>query len=193
VAALTVAGLLITMLISACAWQPYVVTRVARHFTGVRTRLHVITPSAPGLASYRGIEILPVANLLAAHAPATVQRYLQARIAKMLGSLHRQRVVVAVSESLLTTTDLAVPAPTLVVEALLDDFDPGSLPLRLGEMGFNHIAVTVRVRLRDLQSGSPLGAISVTTQDDRASGTTSGAIDRVADRIGDWIAKGYAR
>src|SRR5262245_45864320 len=101
-AAFTVAGLLITMLISACAWQPYVATRVARHFTGVRTRLHVITPSAPGLASYRGIEILPVANLLAAHAPATVERYLQARIAQILGSLHGQRVVVTVPpESLL--------------------------------------------------------------------------------------------
>ena len=47
--------------------------------------------------------------------------------------------------------------PTLVIDGFVDDYDPGSLPLRVVELGFNHVAVTVRIRLRDKQSGRIIG------------------------------------
>ena len=65
--------------------------------------------------------------------------------------------------------------------------------MRIAELGFNHIAVTLRIRVRDKSSGRLLGAASVTAEDDSATGTTTGAINRAAERIRAFLAAGYAR
>ena len=94
-----------------------------------------------------------------------------------------ERIVAALSSLPSSPTTEKAPAdadaatPTMAIDGFLDDYDGGSRPLRLVELGFNHIAVTLRIRLRDKQSGQVLGAASVTAEDDRASGTVRAAIE----------------
>ena len=179
---------------SGCAWQPYVATRTVREITGAKLRFHVIVPLDTSLARYRVIEVGPLQDLLGARLPADMERYLDAGIFGALGRLPSSpKVVAAAAGGVGGVVDQPPPTePTLVVDGFVDDYDPGSRALRAVELGFNHIAVTVRVRLRDRQTGRLLGAASVTAEDDRASGTTRAAIDHLTNRIREFVAKGYA-
>jgi hypothetical protein len=177
-----------------CGWQSYAVTRTARHFTGVTTRVHVISPLVASLREYRVIELSPVANLLPAHAPAAVSRDLDARLERALGSMPTGPRVDRMSADVPSSgADRVESEPAVVIDAALDDFDAGSRVLRVFEVGFNHVAVTVRVQASRRDNGDVLGAISVTAQDDRESGSTSAAMDRVVRAIGSWVKDGYAR
>jgi hypothetical protein len=168
----------LTVASSGCAWQTYAVTRTARELTGAKTRLHVIEPMASTLRAYGMIEFAPVVNLVGSRVPVTMVHYLHERITATLRALP-------------ANADPA--ASTAVVEGFLDDYDAGSRAMRLAEIGFNHIAVTVRIRVLDKSSGRLLGAASITAEDDSASGTTTGAIDNAAERLRAFIATGYAQ
>ncbi len=182
---------------SGCAWQTYAVTRTIREVTGAKTRLHVIVPVRASLRAYRVIEVRPLSDLFGARVPPAMERYLDDRIRTALRDLPSSPAVVGVPAPIPgETRDEAAdgsPEATLVVEGFLDDYEEGSRSLRLVELGFNHIAVTVRIRLRDKTSGRLLGAASVTAEDDRASGTIRAAINNTADRIRGFVETGYAR
>ena len=175
---------------SGCAWQPYVATRTVREITGAKLRFHVISPLATGLERYRVIEVGPLQDLIGARLPADMERYLDDRVLRALDALPSSPRVVAATSG--ARDEPPATVPTLVIDGFIDDYDPGSRALRAVELGFNHIAVTVRVRLRDQQTGRLLGAASVTAEDDRASGTTKAAIDHLTSRIRAFVAKGYA-
>lgn len=177
-----------------CAWQSYAVTRSIREVTGAKFRVHVIAPLGSRLARYRAIEVRPLDDLLGTRMPAEMQRYLHDRLLRVLDRLPSSPVIVAADDGE-TGVSAEPPAavPTLVLDGFIDDYDAGSRALRAAELGFNHVAVTVRVRLRDQRTGRLLGAASVTAEDDRASGSTKAAINHLTDRIRDFVAGGYAR
>jgi hypothetical protein len=81
----------------------------------------------------------------------------------------------------------------LRVEGFIDDLDGGSLPLRVAELGFNHVAVTARIRLRDKVTSQLLGAASFTAQDDRVTASTNVAINNLAKQIRAYVQGGYER
>ena len=133
------------------------------------------------------IEVTPLADLVGERIPAAMERYLNERMFGALSTLASSPTTVVAA------ADADPAASALVLDRFLDDYDGGSRSLRVVELGFNHIAVTLRVRLRDKQTGQLLGAASVTAEDDRASGTTKAAIDHAVDRIRDFVQAGYAR
>ena len=185
----------ITLAISGCAWKPYVVTRAIRYATGARTRFHAIVPLGASLTRYRAIEVRRLESLLPGRIPPNMERYLDDRITAELAAVISSPRVVQVTDDI-PAGDIVEPlpsAPTLIVDGFVDDYDPGSVPLRLVELGFNHVAVTVRVRLRDKDSGEVVGAASITAEDNRATGTTRSAINRVAKRIRAFVNSGYGR
>jgi hypothetical protein len=171
--------------LASCSWRPYVATRVLRQFTGAPTRFHMLTPLHESLKAFRAIEVKPLENLIGNHLPAPMERYLNERVMHELQSLKSSPKVEAYDES----------APSqefaLVFEGFIDDYDPGYVGLRLLEFGFNHIAITVRFQLRDKKTGDIVGAASITAQDDRATATTKGAVDRLAKRIHKFVNPGY--
>jgi hypothetical protein len=189
----------VTAAASACAWQPYVATRTIRHFTGNPTRFHSIVPLTASLKRYRVVEVTPLQNLLDSAIPAATKQYIDQRVVDRLRSLPAAPHVIVLTEHPLgidADAPAAAPvpgAPTLRVDGFIDDFDAGSLPLRLAELGFNHVAVTVRIRLRDKATSQIIGAASFTAQDDRITASTTAAINHVASRIGDFVESGYER
>jgi hypothetical protein len=194
--AVGIGAVLAAVITSACAWQTYAVTRAARHFTGLKTRVHIIHPLASSLRGYRVIELRPLANLMPGRVPSAMEGYLGARIAGELSHLTTAPEVTRVTALDLAATDPSQTpdeASALIVEGFLDDYNPGSRLLRVVELGFNHVAVTVRVLLRDKRSNRLVGAVSVTAEDDRETGTTTAAIDHVASGIGRFLGAGYAR
>jgi len=181
------AGLCLALATSGCGWQTYAVTRSLREVTGAKTRLHVVVPLDCSLTSYRVIEVTPLADLIGERIPPPMERYLNQRVLQAFTGLPSSPATVT------GPVDADTGAPALVVDGFLDDYDAGSRPLRVVELGFNHVAVTLRVRLRDKTSGQLLAAASVTAEDDRASGTTRAAIDHATARIRAFVETGYAR
>ena len=157
--------------------------------------MHVITPLRVGLQRYQLIRLPPVINLLPAHVSANIPRELGARLERALDALPSRPQIERINplDDPPSSLDPAPNPSALVLVAALDDFEAGSRSLRLLEVGFNHVAVTVHVRMSRQDTGEVLGAISVTAQDDRESGTTSEAMDRVVGAIGRWVRNGYAR
>ncbi len=179
--------------LAGCSWRPYVATRAIRQFTGAPTRFHSIAPLHESLKPFRAIEVKPLENLVGNHMPPQMERYLNERVMQELQLLKSSPKVVAYDEWL-SSQEPASMAPeesALIFEGYIDDYDPGYVGLRLLEFGFNHVAVTVRFQLRDKRSGEIVGAASITAQDDRATATTRGAIDRIAKRIRKFVNPGY--
>lgn len=192
----TAAGIVFALATSGCAWKTYVVTRSVRELSGAKTRLHVIAPLPGSLRTYRTIEVRPLRDLLGTRVPPSMERYLNDRITSALADLPSAPAVTRAAAPVPGVADGNTSEPsaaTLVVDGFLDDYEAGTRALRVVELGFNHIAVTVRVRLRDKQSGTLLGAASITAEDDRATGTTRAAINNAADRIRGFVKAGYAR
>jgi hypothetical protein len=188
-------GALLVLLVTmpGCTWQAYAVSRGVRYATGVRTQVHVITPVTASLRGYRLIEVQSLENLLPGHVPPPIEAFLNARILEELRSLSSSPNVVGPDDH---ETEAPVPAPvfpTLVVDGFIDDFDPGIAALRLAELGFNHIALTVRLRLRDKETGTVLGAASVTAQDNRATATSTATARRLVRRLRTFMNVGYGR
>jgi len=184
-----------TMLINSCSWQTYVGSRVVRHITGAPTRFHSIVPIVPtngGLQRYRVIEVLPLDNLLPGLLPEKTESYINDQIFKDMQYLKSRPKVIrtGVIGAVEDETDIS-PDRTLVFEGYVDDYDAGYAGLRLAELGFNHVAVTIRFQLRNKQSGEIVAAASITSQDDRATGSTKSAINKIANRIKRFINSGY--
>jgi hypothetical protein len=181
------AGLWLALASSGCGWQTYAVTRSVREVTGAKTRLHIVVPLGSSLRRYRVIELTPMADLIGDRIPPPMERYLNQRLTEAFTGLPSSPTTVQ------GPVDSEAGGPALVVDGFLDDYDAGSRSLRVMELGFNHVAVTIRVRLRDKESGQLLGVASVTAEDDRASGTTRAAIDHATGRIRAFVETGYAR
>jgi hypothetical protein len=181
---------------SACSWQPYVATRAVRHVMGNRTRVHQVVPLKATLKPYRTIEVAPFENLVGEAMPMTAERYLNQRVAEGLRALPTSPQVVVIADSPLGQTDDVAAASSerrLRVEGFIDDFDTGSLPLRVAELGFNHMAVTARIRLIDKDTSQVIGSASFTAQNDRVTASTNGALNQLANRIRAFVESGYAR
>jgi hypothetical protein len=166
---------------SGCAWKRYVGARTVRYVTGAPTRLHTITPPEKGLPDYTVVEFRELENLLPGQVPPALERRLNERIAGALRTTRWKPSVFAPDE--VPSEPDAPPRPVLIFEGFIDDYDPGYRALRAVELGFNHVAVTVRFQLRDAQTGRVMAAASITAQDNRVTGTTRGAIDRIARKI----------
>jgi hypothetical protein len=193
--ATSLAAIFLALAAASCAWKVYPVTRTIREVTGAKARLHVIVPIKSTLRTYRVIEVKPLGDLVGGRVPPAMGRYLNEQIATQLRDLPTGPTVVKVAPTTPAQTDdgSANLAAAAVLDGYLEDYDAGSRSLRIVELGFNHIAVTVRIQLRDKQSGGLLGAASVTAEDDRASGTTAAAIDHAAGQIREFMETGYAR
>jgi hypothetical protein len=184
----------VTLAVSGCSWQTYAVSRGLRYATGVQTRFHTLRPLTSSLKDYRVIEVRKLDDMLPGHVPPALERYLNARLVKELGTVPTSPRVVSLDDSAAPGEGDAQSAPahqTLVCEGFIDDYDPGYLALRLVELGFNHLALTVRLQLRDKATGRLVGAASVTSQDDRVSATSRAAADRLAHRLGRFVGAGY--
>jgi len=178
-----------------CAWQPYAVTRGIRHLTGNHTRFHAIVPLTVSLKPYRVVEVMPLQNLLGATVPMATERYIDDHLVNDLRALPSSPQIVVPTESPVGVTEEPAPTTerTLRLEGFIDDLDGGSLPLRIAELGFNHVAVTVRIRLRDKATSQLIGAASFTTQDDRVTASANVAINNLTNRIRAYVESGYAR
>ena len=128
-------------------WQTYAVTRSVREVTGAKTRLHVVMPLGSSLRHYRVIEVTPLADLIGERIPPSMEQYLNDRVIAAFSSLPSSPTTVQ------GPVDRDATRARLAVDGFLDDYDAGSRSLRVVELGFNHVAVTLRVRLRDKQSG----------------------------------------
>jgi hypothetical protein len=159
--------------------------------TGIRTELHAIIPITSPLRTYRVIEMRPLENLVPAM-PSELERYLNDVLAEQLQHIASSPAIVRPNpDDASGETAGGAPVPTLVFEGVIDDYDPGYVGLRLVELGLNHQVVTVRIRLTDKQTGTILGAASVTAQDNRAIGTAKQTIGRLASRLRAFVGAGY--
>ncbi len=190
-------GLLVCGVVSlaGCAWRPYVVTRGIRLMTGGPTRVHTLVPITTPLRQYRVIEVHWLDNLLPGRVPSDLEQYLNDQLAGQLLHLPSSPTVVRLDPNL--PPEIAAPpeppdTPLLAFEGFIDDYDPGYFGLRLAEVGFNHMVVTVRVDLRDMRTGRVVGAASVTAQDDRATATARTTIRRLARHVHQFVEAGYA-
>jgi hypothetical protein len=182
--------------LSGCTWQSYAATRGIRFVTGGRTQLHPIVPVAATLRPYRVIEMPSLENLLPERMPSDLERYLNDVLAGQLHLVASSPTIVRRDPGLGsgdTRAPLAPDVPTLVFEGFIDDYDPGYVGLRLVELGFNHMVVTVRFELRDKQTGRVVGAASITVQDNRVTATMRSAIGRLADQVRAFVEAGYAK
>jgi hypothetical protein len=189
-------GVLLGLAVSAagCSWTGYSVTRGIRAITGGPTRTHTIVPVTSSLRRYRIIEAHPLEDEIGGRMPADDERYLNQVLADELGHVSSNPKVVRPVPAGAGAAPPSVPAaPTLVVEGSIDDYDPGYAGLRLIELGFNHMVVTARIRLRDKATGRVMGAASVTAQDDRVTATVRGTIWRLVEHIKSFVGAGYAK
>jgi len=175
------------LFLSGCSVQSYLIGRAARHLTGTATRFHSITPIEGSFADYRIIEVKPLDNLLLDQLPPAMEQYLNTEVVKQLRELKAKPSITVFDD------EGIAQQPTLIFEGFIDDYDPGYVGLRLVELGFNHVAVTVRFQLRDKQSGRILGAASITSEDDRVTASTKTSIKRIAGRIRTFVNSGYGR
>ena len=177
---------LLSLCLTACTWQGYAVSRGVRLVTGFRTQVHPVIPVSSSLKAYRVIEMPPLENLLPGRMPSKLETYLNDQLMEQLRLLPSSPKIVS--------PDSGTPeVPTLVFEGFIDDYDPGYVGLRLAELGFNHLVLTVRFQVKDKQTGRIVCAASVTAQDDRAIATARSAMNRLAHRVRTFIETGYDR
>ena len=144
------------------------------------------------LTSFRTIEVKPFDNLVGNHIPTQMEQYLNQRMMSEFQSLKSSPKIEPYDEFLPQEGVPGTPAESaLIFEGFIDDYDAGYAGLRMVELGFNHVAVTVRFQLRNKQTGEILAAASITAQDDRATATTKGAIDRITKRIHKLVNSGF--
>ncbi len=163
--------------------------------TGGPTRTHTIVPLASSLRPYRVIETHPLEDEVGGRMPAEDERYLNQTLADQLGRVSSEPTVVRAGPTGAAPGAARPPAAarTLVVDGSIDDYDPGYAGLRLVELGFNHMVVTARIRLRDKATGQVMGAASVTAQDDRVTATVRGTIWRLVAHLTSFVDAGYAK
>ena len=179
---------------AACTWQEYAVSRGIRTVTGARTQLHCIVPITTPLRTYRVIETQRLRNLAPGTMPSDLEEYLNDALDEQLRLLaaaptivHERDPAPMADESLVRSIPTV---PTLAFGGFIDDYDPGYIGLRLVELGFNHMVVTVRIRLLDKSTGQTMGAASITAQDNRVTATSKGTIDRLAHRVARFLDTG---
>ena len=190
---LLVTALSAVLLLDACNWRPYAYTRGIRQFTGRKLRTHTIVAGRTGLSDYQVLEVKKLDNLVLRQIPAPMEKYLNDKIFVSLRSLKMFPEVVREGYEFTVEDPSGKTAakPTLIFEGAIDDYEPGYRSLRFAELGFNHVAVTVRFRLRDKQSQEILCSSSITAQDDTPTGSTKSAEGLVAKRIKKLVAAAY--
>jgi hypothetical protein len=182
-------------LTSGCTWQGYAIGRAVRTVTGAPTRVHTVVP-VTSLRRYRVIETHDLDNRLGRRIPAEDEKFLNDVLAKDLRLVESSPRVVREDQAAPgepAPEGSSATVPTLVLDGSIEDYDPGYFGLRLVELGFNHMVATVRIRLRDKQTGKVVGAASITAQDDRLIATPHALIGRLVDHVRSFVSAGYAR
>jgi hypothetical protein len=181
------------LLLGACNWRPYAYTRGIRQFTGKKMRTHTIAANRSDLSHYQVLEVKKLDNLVLGQIPSPMERYLNDRIYAYLKSLKLFPEVAREGYDFVIEDPSVKTAakPTVIFEGAIDDYEPGYRSLRFAELGFNHVAVTVRFQLRDKQTQEILSSSSITAQDDTPTGSTKSAENRVAKRIRKLVAAEY--
>ena len=199
---MTTAGLWIAFLAclgfiaSGCSVGSYGIGRGIRYATGASTHMHIAVPFDAGLRRYHVIEVRPFQNLVRSGLPANLERYLNDRFLQQLRSLPPSVTVERVDSTRDDAETPEAPATTALAlrcDGFIDDFDPGYAWLRLAELGFNHLVVTIRLQCRDRDTRLVIGAASSTARDGRVTASGRGAIDRVLQRAGGFVKAGFAR
>jgi hypothetical protein len=176
-----------TLLLSGCGWHEYVAARAFRHFTGAKLRYHSITPLQGSLNRYRTIEVEAFDNEVLDQIPVPMERYFNGRVLAELRSVKSNPKV----QQETADRDGTANQPTLVLTGAIEDYDPGYVGLRMIELGFNHVAVTVRYELHDKDSGEIVAAASLSAQDDRVNASPKAAMNKIVRRIRNVINSGY--
>ena len=192
--ALVLLCLALAFLLGGCNWSPYLATRAIRQVTGKKMRFHSIEPVRNALGLYRVLEVKKLDNLMLDQIPPAMEQYVNDRLFKELSESALFSEVVGPDDETAAEGKVMAPTkPTLVFEGIIDDYSPGYRGLRYAELGFNHVAVTVRFQLRDKLTGAIMGGASITAQDNRATGSTRSAIDRIAKRIKGFMKSEYRK
>jgi hypothetical protein len=183
--ALVLLCLAVSIALAGCNGNYYLATRAIRQVTGKKMRFHPIEPMQDVLAAqYRLLEVKKFDNFMLDQIPPPMEQYLNDRVFKELqASALFSEVVRPHDEATPEEKVTESSKPTLIFEGAIDDYSPGYRGLRYLELGFNHVAVTVRFQLRDKLTGEVIGSASITAQDNRATGSAKSAIDRIAKRI----------
>ena len=177
---------------SGCSVRSYGIGRGIRYVTGASTHVHVVVPVDSTLKRYHAVEARHFENLVGTRLPPDLEHYLNDQWVRRLQALPVP--VAAAQVDLEREGDAGAPArsPTLLCGGFVDDYDPGYPWLRLAELGFNHLVVTVRIQCRDERTHRVLGAASVTVRDGRVTATGRAAIDRVVRQAEKWLRTGFA-
>lgn len=183
---MAIIGLL--LLNAGCPWRPYVMDRTFRQVTGQKIRLHRVLPVSDDLSRYRILEVQPLENMMLDQITPDLRYYLENKIFEALSDAKRFDQVVRAEPA--GSPEEPPEEPTLVLEGAIDDYHPGYVGLRIFELGYNHISLTIRFQLRDKQTGDVLGSASVTVHENRPNGTPRGAANRVAKEIRKYLRSG---
>jgi hypothetical protein len=176
--------------------------RVFREVHGLRVRSYQMTPATDDLRQYKAIEIHKLNNLMLNEIPAQSVEQLNAGIVKQIGALNHFDHI-AVIEGANNTQEKAnqpddeiteaVVQPTLVLEGDIDDFTAGIPKLRYIEQGNNHAVLTVRIRLKDLQTARLLGQMNITVENTRITSNVERMVGKSAEEIAGYVRRNATR
>jgi hypothetical protein len=77
--------------------------------------------------------------------------------------------------------------PTLILDGFIDDFTAGIPKLRIIEKGNNHAILTVRILLKDKQTGRLLGEKNITVENARITSNVWKMVDKSAREIAGYV------
>lgn len=177
--------------------------RIFREAHGLRVRSYQIKPVADDLRTYKAIEIRDLDNLMLDEIPAQSVAELNAGIVKRIKALNRFDHVagfdragdVPGKQARQAIDEVAVAAslPTLVVEGYIDDYTPGIPKLRYIEQGNNHAILTVRITLKDKQTGRVLGQMNITVENTRITSNVERMVDKSAEEVASYVRRSATR
>ena len=166
--------------------------RLFREVHALRVRSYQITPVTDDLRQYKAIEIHRLDNLMLDEIPAQSVEQLNSRIVEEIKSLNHFDSITEVegtsdAPGRQTNQPGNVIAPTLVIEGYIDDYTPGIPSLRYIEQGNNHAILTVRITLKDKQTGSVLGQKNITVENSRVTSNIKRMVNRSAEEVAGYV------
>ncbi|HMG32933.1 MAG TPA: hypothetical protein VKM94_03265 [Blastocatellia bacterium] len=171
-------------------------SRIFREVHGLRTRSYKISPVTEDLRAYRRVEVRPLENLMLDQIPETVVTQLNTEILNRTRALNRFERVThveapnpsesAVNQSASEVATAGAPQE-LIVEGYIDDYTPGIPALRYIEQGNNHAVLTLRITLRDKQTGRTLGETNITVENTRVTSNVPRMVVKAADEVAHFV------
>lgn len=174
--------------------------RIFREVHGLRVRSYQIKPVADDLRTYKAIEIRNLDNLMLDEIPAQSVAELNAGIVKRIKALNRfdhvaefDRAGDVPEKQAIDEVAVAGSEPTLVVEGYIDDYTPGIPKLRYIEQGNNHAVLTMRITLKDKQTGRVLGQMNITVENTRITSNVERMVDKSAEEVASYVRRSATR